>query len=165
MATEFKIRTKETKGYTALIVRCQSRIHGIDYRMVSGLEVDIQSWNKSKKSATLLNNFRESNPVLTSKMDAIKKGLDSALKRETPITKEEMREIIDSIVYAEARAAQKKQKEEKAQKEAEAKRMTLNKYIAMYCDQITTGARQTEKGSNFAPSTVKTVKLALDQFT
>lgn len=165
MATEFKIRTKETKGYTALIVRCQSRIHGIDYRMVSGLEVDIQSWNKSKKSATLLNNFRESNPVLTSKMDAIKKGLDSALKRETPITKEEMREIIDSIVYAEARAAQQKQKEEKAQKEAEAKRMTLNKYIAMYCDQITTGARQTEKGSNFAPSTVKTVKLALDQFT
>lgn len=165
MATEFKIRTKETKGYTALIVRCQSRIHGIDYRMVSGLEVDIQSWNKSKKSATLLNNFRESNPVLTSKMDAIKKGLDSALKRETPITKEEMREIIDSIVYAEARAAQQKQKEEKAQKEAEAKRMTLNKYIAMYCDQITTGARQTEKGRNFAPSTVKTVKLALDQFT
>ena len=165
MATEFKIRTKETKGYTALIVRCQSRIHGIDYRMVSGLEVDIQSWNKSKKSATLLNNFRESNPVLTSKMDAIKKGLDSALKRETPITKEGMREIIDSIVYAEARAAQQKQKEEKAHKEAEAKRMTLNKYIAMYCDQITTGARQTEKGSNFAPSTVKTVKLALDQFT
>lgn len=43
--------------------------------------------------------------------------------------------------------------------------MTLNKYIAMYCDQIATGARQTEKGSNFAPSTVKTVKLALDQFT
>lgn len=43
--------------------------------------------------------------------------------------------------------------------------MTLNRYIAMYCDQITTGARQTEKGSNFAPSTVKTVNLALDQFT
>ena len=165
MATEFKIRTKATKGYTALIVRCQSKLHGIDYRMVSGLEVDIQAWTKSKKSPTTLNNFRESNPDLTAKMDAIKRNLDAALKRATPITKEEMREIIDSIVYAEARAAQAKKKEEKAKKEAEEKRMTLNKYIAMYCDQITTGARQTEKGRNFAPSTVKTVKLALDQFT
>lgn len=165
MATEFKIRTKATKGYTALIVRCQSKVHGIDYRMVSGLEVDIQAWTKSKKSPTTLNNFRESNPDLTAKMDAIKRNLDAALKRATPITKEEMREIIDSIVYAEARAAQAKKKEEKAKKEAEEKRMTLNKYIAMYCDQITTGARQTEKGRNFAPSTVKTVKLALDQFT
>ena len=34
----------------------------------------------------------------------------------------------------------------------------------MYTDQIQSGARQTESGRNFAPSTVKTVKLALDQF-
>ena len=64
MATEFKIRTKETKGYTALIVRCQSRVHGIDYRMVSGLEVDIQAWNKSRKSAAGLAKYREANPSM-----------------------------------------------------------------------------------------------------
>ena len=104
MATEFKIRTKETKGFTSLIVRCQSRALGIDYRMTSGLEVDIQAWNKSKKSNTTLTNYRNSNPDLTAKMDAIKKSLDAALKRDTPITKEEMREIIDSVVYADARA-------------------------------------------------------------
>ena len=165
MATEFKIRTKETKGSTALIVRCQSRVHGIDLRMVSGLEVDIKAWKNSKKTPTTLQNFRDSNPVLTSKMDAIKKNLDAALKRDTPLTKEEMRETIDSIVYAEARAAQKLKQEEKAKAEAAKNKMTLNKYIATYCDQITTGARQTEKGINFAASTVKTVKLALDQFT
>ena len=114
MATEFKIRTKETKGSTALIVRCQSRVHGIDLRMVSGLEVDIKAWKNSKKTPTTLQNFRDSNPVLTSKMDAIKKNLDAALKRDTPLTKEEMRETIDAIVYAEARAAQKLKQEEKA---------------------------------------------------
>ena len=59
---------------------------------------------------------------------------------ETPITKEEMREIVDRIAYAEAREAEQKRKEEKAKAEAEKNRMTLNKYIAMYCDQITTGA-------------------------
>ena len=41
MATEFKIRTKEKKGFTALIVRCQSKALNIDYRMSSGLNVDI----------------------------------------------------------------------------------------------------------------------------
>lgn len=164
MATEFKIRTKETKGFTSLIVRCQSRALGIDYRMTSGLEVDIQAWNKSKKSNTTLTNYRNSNPALTAKMDAIKKSLDAALKRDTPITKEEMREIIDSVVYADARAEQKKRKEEQAKKEAEAKRMTLNKYIKAYIEQVSNGARQTEQGRNYAHSTVKAIKQAMRQF-
>ena len=48
-------------------------------------------------------------------MDMIKRHLDATLKQEQPITKEEMREIIDSIVYAEARAAKKRREEEQAQ--------------------------------------------------
>ncbi len=164
MATSFFLMTTEKKGSATLFVRLQSRIHGINYKVASGLEVDIQAWNKSKKSNTTLNNFRDANPVLTGKMDMIKRHLDATLKQEQPITKEEMREIMDSIVYAEARAAKKRREEEQAQKEAEEKRMTLNKYIAMYTDQISTGARQTERGRNYADSTVKTVKLALDQF-
>lgn len=164
MATEFKIRTKETKGYTSLIVRCQSKAHGIDYRLSSGLEVDIQAWNKSKKTPTTLKNFRDANPDLTAKMDAIKRSLDSALKRETLLTKEEMREIIESVVYAEAREAQKRKADEKARKEAEAKRMTLNKYIDLYIEQVSNGARQTEQGRNYAYSTVKAIKQAMKQF-
>lgn len=57
-----------------------------------------------------------------------------------------MREIIDSILYAEARGAQKKKAEEKARQEAEAKRMTLNKYIKTYIEQVSNGSRQTEQG-------------------
>ena len=165
MATKFTIRTKATKGYTALIVRCQAPTKGIDYRITSALEVDIQSWNKAKKTATGLAKFREANPALADKMDLIKKNVDVALKKEVTPTKDEVKAIIDGIVYAEARAAQKKREEEKAKKEAEENKMTLNKYIATYNEQIKSGARQTESGRNFAPSTVKTVRLALDQFT
>lgn len=164
MATEFKIRTKETKGYTSLIVRCQSKALGIDYRLSSGLDVDIQAWNKSKKTPTTLKNFRDANPDLTAKMDAIKRSLDSALKRETLLTKEEMREIIESIVYAEVREAQKRKAEEKARKEAEAKRMTLNKYIDLYIEQVSNGARHTDQGRNYAYSTVKAIKQTMNQF-
>jgi len=164
MATEFKIRTKATKGFTGLIVRCQCPTQGIDFRMASGLEVDIQAWIKSKKSPTTLKNFRDANPELTAKMDAIKKNMDAVLKRETPITKEEMREIIDAVVFAEAREAQKRKKEEKAKKEAEAKRMTLNKFIELYKNQVEYGGRQTDKGRNYAPATVKSIKQAMKQF-
>lgn len=164
MATEFKIRTKATKGFTGLIVRCQCPTQGIDFRMASGLEVDIQAWIKSKKSPTTLKNFRDANPELTAKMDAIKKNMDAVLKRDTPITKEEMREIIDAVVFAEAREAQQRKKEEKAKKEAEAKRMTLNKFIDLYKDQVEHGGRQTDKGRNYAPATVRSIKQAMKQF-
>ena len=164
MATEFKIRTKETKGFATLIVRFQMRHAGVDYRMVSGLEVDIQAWNKSRKSAQALTKFRDNNPVLTKKMDLIKQNLDMLVNQNNPPSKEEVRSVIDNIVYAEARAANEQRKEKKARAEEESKRTTLNKYIAMYTKQIETGARQTERGRNFAASTVKTVKLALDQF-
>lgn len=165
MATSFFLMTTEKKGNATLFVRLQSRKHGINYKVASGLEVDIQAWNKSKKSNITLNNYREANPELTIKTDTIKRNLDATLKRNTPITKEEMREIIDAVVFAEAREAQKKRNEEKARAEAEKSRMTLNKFIDMYTEQISTGARQTDSGRNYAPSTVKTIKNAIKQFT
>jgi len=33
--------------------------------------------------------------------------------------------------------------------------MTLAKYIDMYIEQVKSGARQTEQGRNYAPSTIK----------
>lgn len=164
MATEFKIRTKETKGMTSLIVRCQSRVHGIDYRLASGLEVDIQAWNKSKKSTTTLKNFRDANPALTAKMDQIKTNLDAALRKKTPPTKDEVREIIDAVVLAEARAAQQKRKEDKERKEAEEQKMTLNKFIAQFLKEIQNGSRKTSRGTSYAEGTIKAAKTALKQF-
>lgn len=164
MATSFFLMSEEKKGEATLFVRLQSRKHGINYKVASALSVDIQAWNKSKKSSTTMNNFRNAYPELTEKMDAIRKSLDLTLNNDSPITKDEMRGIIDSIVYAEAKAAQKKKAEEKARKEEEAKRMTLNKFIKMYIEQISTGARQTEQGRNYAYSTVKAIKQAMKQF-
>lgn len=164
MATSFFTMTTETKGEATLFVRLQSRKHSINYKVASALTIDIQAWNKSKKSSITLNNFRSTYPELTEKMDRIKKNLDSTLKRDKPITKEEMREIIDAVAYAEAREAQKRKEEEKAKKEAEAKRITLNKFIDLYKDQVEHGGRQTDKGRNYAPATVRSIKQAMKQF-
>lgn len=148
-----------------MFVRLQSKKQNINHKFCTPLTVDIEAWNNSKKGDTQRKNFRKANKDLVQKMDEISDALELSLDRPVGLTQEEFKEIVLEVVYKEAREAQKRSKEEKERQEAEKNRMTLNKYIAMYCDQITTGARQTEKGSNFAPSTVKTVKLALDQFT
>lgn len=164
MATSFFLMTSENKGEANLFVRLQSRKLALNFKVVSPLVVDVQAWNKSKKSNTTLQNFRANNPELTSKMDAIRKSLDMALKRDEPITKDEMREIIDSIVYAEVREVQKQKAVEKAQKETEEKKITLNKFIKLYIKQISDGSRQTDQGRNYAYSTIKSIKQALKQF-
>ena len=148
-----------------MFVRLQSKKQNINHKFCTPLTVDIEAWNNSKKGETQRKNFRKANKELVQKMDEISDALELSLDSPVGLTQEEFKEIVIDVVYKEVREAQKRSKEAKAKEEAEKNRMTLNKYIAMYCDQITTGARQTEKGSNFAPSTVKTVKLALDQFT
>ena len=40
------------------------------------------------------------------------------------------------------------------------KRTSLNDYIALYLNQITTGARQTDRGCNYSPSTIKSVRYS-----
>lgn len=42
--------------------------------------------------------------------------------------------------------------------------MTLAKYIDMYIEQVKSGARQTEQGRNYAPSTIKSIVTALNQW-
>lgn len=148
-----------------MFVRLQSRKQSINHKMATPLQVDIKAWNNSKKGPVQLSNFRKANPQLVQKMDEIQTALESTLDRPEGLSQEEFKQIVNDIVYREAREAQKRSKDEKARVEAEKNKMTLNKYIAIYTDQIKTGARQTESGRNFALSTVKTIRLALDQFT
>lgn len=148
-----------------MFVRLQSRKQSINHKMATPLQVDIKAWNNSKKGPVQLSNFRKANPQLVQKMDEIQTALESTLDRPEGLSQDEFKQIVNDIVYREAREAQKRSKDEKARVEAEKNKMTLNKYIAIYTDQIKTGARQTESGRNFALSTVKTIRLALDQFS
>lgn len=164
MATSFFVRTTKTKGMVPLFVRLQSVKQGINHKASTPLQVDLKAWNNSKKGPVQMENFKKAYPVVARKMDEIKNALDETISREVGITQKEFTDIIDEVMYHEAREAQKKKKEEKARKEEAAKRMTLNKFIKMYIEQISTGARQTEQGRNYAYSTVKAIKQAMKQF-
>ena len=164
MAASFFIRTTKTKGTVTLFVRLQSVKHKINHKAATPLQVDIKAWNNSKKGSVQMDNFRKANPQLAKKMDELKNALEATLTRDEGMTQKEFTDIIDDVMYREAREAQKRKEEEKARQEAEARRMTLNKYIELYIDQVSNGARQTEQGRNYAYSTVKAIKQAMKQF-
>ena len=92
MPTFFEIRTKETKGYATLFVRLQSRPLGVNYKMSTGLEVDIPSWNKAKKSSQAMTAYQDKNPDLWSKLNRLKLTLNSMLDGNVAPTKEEMKQ-------------------------------------------------------------------------
>ena len=164
MAASYHIRTTKAKGTVTLYVRLQSVKLNINHKAATPWQVDIKAWNNAKKGSVQMDNFRKANPELARKMDELKNALEATLTRKEGITQKEFIEIINDVVYREAREAQKRKEEEKARKEAEEKRMTLNKYITLYKEQVEKGGRQTEQGRDYAYSTVKAIKAALKQF-
>lgn len=164
MATSFFLMTKKEDGDATLFVRLQSRKLGINYKMATPLVANIREWNDNYGDMKKWRKYSRENTSFCKKVDAIQEELDNTLDREMPITKEEMRQIIENIAYAEAKEAENKRKEEKAREEAEKNRMTLNKYIDLYLKQIASGGRQTARGRNFAPSSVKSIKMAMTRF-
>ena len=165
MAVSFILRTTKKTGYAPVFARIQTRKTGLNLRLSTHVSVPIQKWNLSRDGVAF-NNFKQSEEgvKIFSKLEKIERALNSLLEQDVIITAEQMTGIIDNIAFEEEREVERKKAEEEARRIAEANRMTLNKFIAMYIEQISNGARQTERGMNFAFSTVKSIKSALNQF-
>lgn len=102
MATTFLIRTTRKTGEAAIFARVQRPESKIDIKLTTGLKTDIVAWNNSKDSLNKRGNFRKKEKALWDKLDIIEQTLDEASK-DGKLTKDNAREIIDSIVYKEAR--------------------------------------------------------------
>lgn len=91
-------------------------------------------------------------------------AIDSQLRQGVKLTPEQARTIIDDIVLKDEHDAEKKRLEEIKRKEEEAKRVTLNKFIETFQEEIESGARQTDKGTNYSYATIKSIRQSLNQF-
>ena len=164
MATYFNVRTTQTKGFVSLFVRFECRPQKINHRAALPLEVDIAEWTKAKKSPAAWQKYLDKNAELSETMSLLKTKFNATMTREVGISKEEFLEIIDSVVYRDIRAEEKEAAEAKAKAEAEAKRVTLNRFIDSFIEDIKNGGRQTDKGTNYAPATIKAIKASMQQF-
>ena len=172
MAVSFIVRTTKSKGEAPISVRVRSSILKINILQTTNIMVPLEKWNL-KKGTTAYENFKNS-PVgkpIFAKLNEIEAAIDDKVAGGVVLTAKDVAAIVDNIVYREAREeeariAAEKAAEEEARKRAaeEAKRVTLSKYIDMYIREIETGARQTDRGVNYSPNTVKAVRTALTQW-
>lgn len=150
MATTFFLRTKRKKGYAPICVRVQSSVLKINIRQSTNLTVAIQKWNLSRSSRNFKNFlYSPEGNVLFEKLEEIRLTIDKKIKSGVSVTAEQVRQIVQEVVYREQINRQS---------------MNLNTYIAMYQEQAEQGVRKTQKGTAFSPGTLKSIRLTRKQF-
>jgi integrase len=150
MATTFFLRTKRKKGYAPVCVRVQSSVLKINIRQSTNLMVAIQKWNLSRSSRNFKNFlYSPEGHVLFEKLEEIRLTIDKKIKSGVSVTAEQVRQIVQEVVYREQINRQS---------------MNLNTYIAMYQEQAEQGVRKTQKGTAFSPGTLKSIRLTRKQF-
>ena len=162
MATTFVLLNKDAKGLVPLYIRIQHPEPKTNIRIKTDLQVPAEKWKLNRNGAAWENwKQSESGSFIISKTEDIRVAIDSRLRQGKPVTVEEVKKICNNIIYREEREERLRQEEAKRLAEAEAKKMTLSKYIDLYIEQIFSGARQTDKGTNFAHSTAKSLKESM----
>lgn len=132
---------------------------------VPKIRVDAKKWVKNPAAYRI--KYSSIDKTLRDITDKINSRLDIA----PPMTSEEAKDIINSIVFAdeiqkqkELEEERKRLEEEEKKRQEEASRMTLNKFIDKYISEAENGARQTNRGTNFAPGTIKAIKQSVTKF-
>ena len=155
MAVSFRLRTHKTAGKAPLYVRVQDVNLKVNLMLSTHLDVDIETWNKPHTGRAFKAYINSPDGRRAYELsEEIKHSIESLLSQNIRLTSAMTEKLIDDIVYREERiiAAQKQHY------------VTLNQYIDRFITSISSGARQTEKGTNYAASTVKSVRAAMTQF-
>lgn len=152
-------------GLAQIFVRIQDRRSKTHIHQATGLFINQHIWEK-RNDEKFVDRYAK-NPDVRRTLETaseIRRTLDSLFKDGNVLNKDEVRELVHSIVYREEIAAAEAEKEEKAREEERKNRMTLMKFIDKYIEEVSNGGRQTANGTNYSPNTVKSIKQALTQF-
>ena len=162
MATTFVLLNKEAKGLVPLYIRIQHPNPKTNIRTKIDLDVPAEKWRLNRNGAAWSNYAQsETGSFVIAKLEEIRAAIESRLKEGQTLSTNDVRKISNDIIYKEEREEQLRQEEARRLAEAEAKRMTLSKYIDLYIKEIFSGARQTERGGNFAYGTAKTFRESM----
>ena len=161
MSVTFRLRTRKKEGKAPLMARILNNKLNVDILVATTITVDVAKYTASPTGRLYVNYMNSPEGVkIKEKMAGVTSAIDSYLRQGVKLTTDQARKIIDDVVLKEEREAELKRQQE----EAAARRMTLNKFIAQFEEEISNGARQTDKGTNYSPATIKSIKQALNQF-
>lgn len=165
MSVSFKIWSNKTEGKVPLIARCICNKLKVDIQVPTSIKVDVAKYTASP-TGRLYSNYMNSPEGIKIKqqMADVTAAIESSFRQGTKLTKQLAQDIIDDIVFKEEREAAKKKEEEKKRKEELAKRETLSKFMDRFLEEVENGSRQTDKGTNYAFATIKSIKAGINQF-
>lgn len=164
MAASFYVTEKKKNGYATLFVRLQCSSQGVDIKVKTPLEVDFTAWQKSRKGNTARENWRKAYPEITRSMDELKLALEATETRKVGITKEEMRKIVEEVIFRQRREEEARIAEAERKKQEAENKMTLDKYIDEFIKQACNGTRLTNRGTAYSLGTIKAIKTTTKQF-
>ena len=153
------------EGMAQIFIRIQDRKTKTQIRQATGLYINQDIWDKrndEKAMDRFLKNVELANTF--NAVAEIRRTVNSRFESGEALDKDDVRELVRSIVYREEIAKAEEEKAEEERKRREAEKVTLLQFIDRYIKDVSSGGRQTDKGTNYSPNTVKAIKTALNQF-
>ncbi len=166
MACVYSIGAVKKDGKAPIFIRVQSKKLKVNILRKTNLSVLPSVWNMDRNSYAFKKyKTSEEGNKLFSILDEIEHNINGKLGENIKLSSSDVQQIIENIIYKEIIEEQRRQQEEQERMAAEANKMTLNKFIEAFRRQIKDGSRQTDKGTNYAPGTVRAINAALNQFS
>ena len=168
MATIFSLGPEGADKLCPVRIRVQARNPKVDVKQVTPLRIAAKVWNSapgSKERQKFC--LDEKTKKIFDDVEAIRHDIYKRLDEGQALTAAQVKDIVNFHVFSEVR----KQEEEEAAfvkaEEAERNRVTLRKFIDQFLLDIKSGKRLSDRGTLYAPSTIRTIKqtcMALRKF-
>lgn len=164
MAALLFLGDKNKDGLAPIIVRVQSKKYKIQIRQQIGLLIAPSIWDKRDNEREMKKYSQ--NPVIMKALkdsEEIRLTINEKLDNDIILNKDDVREIINCVVYRQQREEEAAAAAEAARLEAEANRVTLRKFIEQFRKDIKAGKRLTDKGTVYAPGTINAINQACER--
>ena len=165
MASKFYLGPVGKDNLHPVFIRVQSRVPKVDLRFMTPIRMSEKVFN-SQAGTLARQKYCEDSQIAHAfeMMDDIGTLVYDKLKAGVELKPADVRELVDSVVLAEARKRDEEEAAEARRRDAEAKKMTLSKYIDQYIKEIKAGARQTDSGKCYSPETIRTIVTSVNQW-
>ena len=165
MAAKFYLGPQGKDDLYPVFVRFQCKNPKVSIRLATSIRMAEKVFN-SQPGSLARQKFCNDPEIARafSMMDEISRQVYLKLQDGVRLMSSDLRDIIDDVILSDLRKAEEAKAAEEARKAEEEKRMTLSKYIELYVKQIKAGARQTDSGKGYSPSTVRTIITSVNQW-
>ncbi len=165
MATTFNLGKVSRSGEAPIFVNVQDHKSKTHVYQKTGLSIVPKIWEK-RDNEKFMDKYRNNPDVqrVLLAVSEIRFQIDARFARGEVLGCNEVRSLVGEIVYKEQIEEEKARKAEAKRREEEANRMTLDKFIDVYLDDLDKGRRVTDSGKVYGRGTLKTIRNSFTTF-